>query len=117
MRAGQLVVKPQSPEAQKVASQLAADPQAMARLQANADLGMEAAREMIQKRMTPEQLFASNPNLAKAYVGDPAFHEGFDAYVYATGHSSAGEVAAIDSRLDGESAVNHRTLALMGFRA
>lgn len=99
-----------------LAAPLQKDKHALAALQANADLGMEAAREMMAHGMTKEQLFAQSPDLAKVYASDPAFHVGFDAYVdEAT--SPHGDLSAIHARLDQESIANHRALANMYFPA
>ena len=115
-RGASMSVPPSSSTATSVASKLKSDPEAMATLQANADLGMEAAREMSERGLTKDQLFARSPDLAKAYASDPAFHEGFDAYGYAREHAR-GELPAIHARLDQESIANQRALAYMSFPA
>lgn len=120
VRAHDFSVPPGSDAAANVTAKLKADPQAMARLQAKADLGMAAARDMIptleRTGMSREDFFASRPEVARAYAEDPAFREGFDAYVYAANHAKQ-ELPAIHARLDHEAIEDHRALAYLSLPA
>lgn len=120
VRANDFSVPPGSDAAANVTAKLKADPQAMARLQAKADLGMAAARDMIptleRTGMSREDFFASRPEVARAYAEDPAFREGFDAYVYAANHAKQ-ELPAINARLDHEAIEDHRALAYLSLPA
>lgn len=107
-------VRSDDPSAQAFAAKLKANPSALATLQAEADLGMEAAREMTERGGTTESLLQENPSFAKLYAADPAFRAGFDGYVYAATHSPD-DLTAIHQRLDQESIANHAALARMSF--
>lgn len=93
--------------AQSAASKMATsfatkDKPLVAVMQHHADLGMKAARDFIESGASAESFFAAHVSIAKAYKEDPAFHDGFDALVWAKKQPNAGvykaEVAAFESR-------------------
>ena len=77
------------------------DKNGLAVLQARADAGMVAARDMVTTVGVDNKqgFLAAHPNIASLYAKDAAFHEGFDAYKYTADIPS--ERAALDARLDG----------------
>jgi len=78
------------------------DKKGLAVLQARADAGMVAARDMVATSGVENKkgFLAAHPNIAALYAKDAAFHEGFDAYAYTADIKS--ERAALDARLDGQ---------------
>lgn len=70
--------------AQKMATPLATiDKPLVAVMQHHADLGMRAARDFIESGASKEKFLAAHPAIREAYEKDPAFHDGFDALVWA----------------------------------
>jgi hypothetical protein len=55
----------------------------VATLQLHCDQGMNAARTMIESGGEKEAFLKANPDIAKRYAGDAAFHNGFDALCWA----------------------------------
>jgi hypothetical protein len=70
--------------AQKMATPFATlDKPLVAAMQLHADRGMHAARDLLEAGTTKAAFFAANPKVAEAYTKDAAFHDGFDALVWA----------------------------------
>jgi hypothetical protein len=55
----------------------------VATLQLHCDQGMNAARTMFEGGGEKEAFLKANPEIAKRYAGDAAFHNGFDALCWA----------------------------------
>jgi hypothetical protein len=53
-------------------------------MQHHADMGTRAARDFIESGASKEKFLAAHPAIAEAYKRDPAFHDGFDALVWAS---------------------------------
>src|SRR5262249_28068639 len=68
-------------------------------LQLHVDRGMMAAREFLGARQSKEAFLKAHPSVADAYAKDAAFHDGFDALVWAKEKSPA-EFADAQKRLD-----------------
>ena len=90
--------------AMDMAAAILNDKKGLAVLQARADAGMVAARDMVTTcgAENKKGFLAAHPKIAELYAKDAAFHEGFDAYVYTADITS--ERAALDARLDGQNA-------------
>lgn len=72
----------------------------LATLQLHADRGMNAARDLARSGVSQEAFLKANPRVAAQYARDPAFREGFDAYRYAKEHLPAGDLKAVDAKLN-----------------
>ncbi|MBX3190323.1 MAG: hypothetical protein KF819_25210 [Labilithrix sp.] len=69
---------------QKMATPFATtDKSLIATLQLHADRGMNAARDFLASGWSKDQFMNAHPDVAKAYARDAAFHDGFDALVWA----------------------------------
>jgi hypothetical protein len=90
--------------AQKMATPLASiDKPLVAVMQHHADLGMRAARDFIESGVSKEKFLAAHPAIAEAYKKDPAFHDGFEALVWAKNQTTTPTLyketlAAVESR-------------------
>jgi hypothetical protein len=74
----------------------------VATLQLHCDQGMHAARRMIETpNLTKDAFLNANPEVAKRYANDAAFHNGFDALTWAKKDSAAtydATIATLTSR-------------------
>lgn len=61
----------------------------VATLQLHCDKGMHAARRMTEAGQTKEDFLKGNPEIAKRYASDVAFHDGFEALSWAKKDSMA----------------------------
>lgn len=52
-------------------------------MQHHADIGAHAARDFLESGLEKKQFLAAHPAIDMAYKKDPAFHDGFDALVWA----------------------------------
>lgn len=86
----------------KIENQLAlTDKALLATLQLHCDRGMTAARDMLGAAQTKEAFLKSHPAIAARYAEDAAFHDGFEALVWAKSTSPAAyaeTTAALESR-------------------
>ena len=55
----------------------------VAAMQHHADIGAHAARDLLESGLEKKQFLAAHPAIDAAYKKDPAFHDGFDALVWA----------------------------------
>ncbi len=72
----------------------------LATLQLHADRGMNAARDLSRSGAKVEAFLAANPKIAETYRKDPAFREGFDAYLHTKATQPAAAVANMDAKLN-----------------
>lgn len=70
-----------------------------ATLQLHCDQGMNAARAMIDAGQSKDAYLKANPKVAERYASDAAFHNGFDALVWAKKDSTAGNPASFTNAI------------------
>lgn len=116
VRFERFTIKSTDPAAQAYTAKLQANPAALRSLQAEADLGSAAARDMIGRGERTVDMLKENPELAKLYNSDPAFRAGFDGYIYAVNFAEV-DCRQIDQRLDQEASANQHALAHLSFPA
>lgn len=67
----------------RMTQSLASDAPGRAALQLQCDRGIHAAKDLRASGMTAEAFLKANPKVAETYAKDAAFHEGFNAYLFA----------------------------------
>lgn len=87
-------------EAFKMTEAVRADRKGCALLQLHCDRGMNAGRDWAASGMTKEAFLKANPKIADACSKDPAFKEGFEAFVHTTKHGTEAEVKEMNRKLD-----------------
>jgi hypothetical protein len=73
-------------------------------MQHHADLGAHAARDLIESGTPKEAFLAAHPSIAEFYKKDPAFHDGFDAMVWAKDQKDPGVYAAAKASVESRDA-------------
>jgi hypothetical protein len=76
------------------------DPKGLATLQLHADRGMNAARDVLASGLSASDYLKTHPDVAKSFMKDAAFREGFQAFMYAKATLPPDQMKAFEHTLD-----------------